>query len=336
MKNSIKTIALSAISVVVIGCGSTLPPLPTLPSVNLTSIDGFSDQDLNIRSNNIIVAPGVKSDIPEFVQGYFANEMTTIIVDSGSEVIDRRMASRFIDEIQLKESLSENYDAYQGPVEAKFVVIPTITDMSFGGEYEKSYTSKSKKGKSTHHPAECDYSAKVKGNVQIRELPSMKKIVSFNVKGRSSNSQENPPSRSCKEQSMYNSVVAGAIADLLEKGDDDYVTLSKYVGSRGLITGAKIHNGDLYFETNLGRLHGAKEEAQIAIYQLIDDEMVMIGEGEMMDARNVLSKKSYIEVDSDIAPLIKKGMIVMLSGKCEGYYCSLKSSTDSLLKSMAR
>ena len=336
MKNSIKTLALTAISVVVIGCGATLPPLPTLPSVNLASIDGFSDQDLKVKNNNIIVAPGMKSNIPEFVQGYFANEITTIIVDSGSEVIDRRMAARFIDEIQLKENLSENYNAYQGPVEAKFVVIPTITDMSFGGEYEKAYTSKNKKGESTHHPAECDYSAKVKGNVQIRELPSMKQIVSFNVQGSSSNSKENPPSRSCEKQVMYNGVVAGAVADLLEKGESDYVTLSKYVGSRGLITGAKAFNGELYFETNLGRIHGAKEDAQIAIYQIIDDEMVMIGEGEMMDAKNVLSKKSYIQVDSDVAPLIKKGMIIMLSGKCEGYFCSLKTSTDNLLKSMAR
>ena len=48
--------------------------------------------------------------------------------------------------LQLKENLSENYNAYQGPVEAKFVVIPTVTDMSFGGEYEKSYTTKNKKG----------------------------------------------------------------------------------------------------------------------------------------------------------------------------------------------
>lgn len=330
MKSSIKTIALTAISVVVIGCGSTLPPLPTLPSVNLTSIDGFSEQDLKVNSNNIIVAPGIKSDIPEFVQGYFANEMTTIIIDSGSEVIDRKLASRFIDEIQLKENLSENYNAYQGPVEAKFVVIPTVTDMSFGGEYEKSYTTKNKKGETKRHPAECDYSAKVKGNIQIRELPSMRQVVSFNVKGRSSSSKENPPSSSCKEQSMYNGVVAGAIADLLEKGDDDYMTLSKYVGSRGLITGAKAYNGKLYFETNLGRLNGAKEDAPIAIYQMIDGEMVMIAEGEMMGAKNVFSKKSYVEVDSDVAPLIKRGMIVMLSGKCESYICSLNSSIKSM------
>jgi len=336
MKYSIKTIILTAISIVAVGCGSTLPALPTLPSVNLASIDGTSDKGFKVKSNNIIVAPGIKSNIPEYAQNLFTSEVTTIIIDSGSQVIDRRMAARFIDEIQLKENLSENYQAYEGPVEAKFLVIPTITDISYGGEYEKPYTSKNKKGKSTHHPAECGYAAKAKANVQIRELPSMKQIVSFNLMGNSSSRKENPPNRSCEEQNMYNGVVAGAISDLLEKGDDDYVTLTKYLGSQGLITGAKSFNGKLYFETNLGRSHGAKEEAQVAIYQMIDGEMVMIGEGEMVDARNVLSKKSYIKVDSDIAHLIKKGMSVMLSGKCSGYLCAIKSSADSVLKAIAQ
>lgn len=330
MKKSIKTIALVATSFIVVGCGSTPPPMPTLPSVNIASIANYKGDKFDIKNSKIIVAPGVKFSIPEHIQTQFASEIITIITESGSEVIDRKMASRFIDEIQLKENLSENYQAYEGPVEAKFAVIPTITDISYGGEYEKSYTTKNKKGETVRHDDECDYSAKAKANVQIRELPSMKQIMSFNVEGRSSSSKENPPSRSCKESSMHNAVIAGAISNLLEKGDDDYITLSKYVGSQGVITGAKSFGGDLYFETNLGRLHGAKEEAQVAIYQNIDGELVLIAEGEMMDAKNVLRKKSYIEVDSDLAPMLKKGMIVMLSGKCVGYMCSINRTIKSL------
>jgi hypothetical protein len=332
MNKSIKTMALVATSVLAVSCGSTQPPMPTLPSVNIGSIDGYEGNGSDIKNSKIIVAPGVKSNISADMQTRFASEITTIIVDSGSEVIDRKMASRFIDEIQLKENLSENYRAYEGPVEAKFAVIPTVTDISYGGEYKKARSSEDKKGKKYYHAAKCDYSAKTKANVQIRELPSMKQIMSFNVESSSSSSKENPPSSSCKEASMYNGVIAGAISELLEKGDDDYVTLSKYVGSQGVITGAKSFGGDLYFETNLGRLHGAKEEAQVAIYQSIDGELVLIAEGEMMDAKNVLRKKSYIEVDSDMAPMLKKGMIVMLSGKCVGYMCSMKSAIKSAIK----
>jgi len=332
MKKSINTIALVATSIMAVGCGSTQPPMPTLPSVNIASIDGYSGNEFDITSSKIIVVPGVKSDIPEYMQVRFSGEITAIIVDSGSEVIDRKMASRFIDEIQLKENLSENYQAYEGPVEAKFAVIPTITDISYSGEYKKARTSEDKKGKKYHHAAKCNYKAKAKANVQIRELPSMKQIMSFNVDSRSSSSQENPPSRSCKETSMYSGVISGAIGELLEKGDDDYVTLSKYVGSQGVITDAKSFDGNLYFETNLGRLHGAKAESQVAIYQSIDGELVLIAEGEMMDAKNVLRKKSYIEVDSDVAPILRKGMIVMLSGKCVGYMCSMKSAIKSAIK----
>jgi len=336
MKKSIKTIALVASSVMVVSCGSTQPPMPTLPSVNIASLEGFSGDKFEIKNSKIIVARGVKFNISEHVQSLFATNITNIVVNSGSEVIDRKMAARFIDEIQLKENISENYQPYEGPVEAKFVIIPTVTNISYGGEYQKSYTSEGKKGKIYYHADQCKYRGKAKANVQIRELPSMKQIMSFNVVGTSFSSKENPSSRSCKEQSMYNGIVANAISDLLEKGDDDYVTLSKYVGSQGVITGAKSFDGDLYFETNLGRLHGAKEEAQVAIYQDIDGELVLIAEGEMMNAKNVLRKKSYIEVDSDVAPTLKRGMIVMLSGKCSGYLCAIQSAADSAFKSMGQ
>lgn len=330
MKKSIKAIVLIAMPIIGISCGSTSPPMPIQPSVSIPSVDGYTGDKLDTISNKILVAPGVKLNIPEYIQTRFASEITTIIIDSGSEVIDRKMASRFIDEIQLKENLSESYRPYEGPVEAKFVVIPTITDITYGGGYKKAYSVTNKKGNITNYAAACSYSAKTKGNVQIRELPSMKQIMSFNVEGTSSSRQESPPSSSCKEQSMHNNVIYGSVSDLLEKGDDDYVTLSKYVGSQGIITGAKSFDGKLYFETNLGRLNGAKEEEQVAIYQQIDGELVLIAEGEMMDAKNVLRKKSYIEVDENVAPMIKKGMIVMLSGKCVGYMCLINQTMKSL------
>ena len=327
----IKTIVLVATSVIGVGCVSTNKPSVALfPPTNIDSIPDYKDDKYYVENRKILVVPGLKSNISEYIQKKFETEIITIIIESGSEVIDRKMASRFIDEIQLKENISENYQAYEGPVEAKFVVIPTIIDISYSGEYEKSYTTKNKKGETVRHNDECDYSAKAKANVQIRELPSMKQIISFNVEGHSSTRKENPSSRSCKESSMHNVVIAGAISNLLEKGEDDYITFNKYVGSQGIITGARSFDGDLYFETSLGRLHGAKEKAPVAIYQNIDGELILVAEGEMMGANNVLRKKSYIEVDKNVAPMLKKGMTVMLSGKCVGYMCAINSTLRTL------
>ncbi|MDY6926284.1 MAG: hypothetical protein SWN10_04225 [Pseudomonadota bacterium] len=311
-----------AAALTITACGSTAPTaLPTYPDVSIPALPGAPTDAGSVKSNKLLVAPGVKSNVPSFIQNMFVDNVNTFVTESGSEVIDRQLAQRFIDEIQLKENLSESYDAYEGPVEAKFVIIPTITDYSWSSEYEKAESRKNKDGERVHYPAECDYTGKVKGNLQIRALPSMKQILSLNLTGRESGSKENPPSRKCDEQSMINGAIKGAIADLLVKGNSDYVTLSKYVSSQGMITGAKKAEGDIYFETNLGRLNGAKEEAAVAIYQEIDGELVKIASGEMVDKDNVFNNKSYIKVDEDLVPRIKRGMIVMLSGECTGFGC---------------
>lgn len=316
------------------GCVSTQSPtaLPTFPDVNIDSLPGTPDDLDSIQSSKLLVAQGTKVGVPEYVQALFADSIREFVVDSGSEVIDRQMAQRFIDEIQLKENLAEDYDAYEGPVEAKFLVIPTITSYSWGSEYEKSYTTKNKKGESTRHPDECDYTGRAKGNIQIRSLPSMKQILSVNLSGRKSSSQESPSSRKCNEGGMVNSVIKGAIGELLEKGDDDYVTLSKYVGSQGIVTGAKQAEGKIYFETNLGRIHGAKAEQAVAIYLKMGGELVKVAAGELVDKDNIFNRKSFITVEEEHQSRIKRGMIVMLSGECTNMFCSIDNTIKSITK----
>lgn len=310
-------------------CGTTKAPtgLPTYPDVNIGALPGTPSDLTSIENSKFLVAPGTKDGIPSYIQGLFTDSIRELIIDSGSEVIDRQMAQRFIDEIQLKENLSENYEAYEGPVEAKFLIIPTITQYSWGSEYEKSYTSES-----TRYPAECDYTGRAKANLQIRELPSMKQVLSVNLANTKTGSQENPSSRSCDEQGMVNGVIKGAISKLLEKGDEEYTTISQYVGSQGMITGAKGAGGKVYFETNLGRLHGAKAEAAVAIYQRMDGELVKIASGQMVDKDNIYKKKAFITVEEENQARIKRGMIVMLSGECTGMICKINSEIRSMAK----
>lgn len=329
MKTSIRNLTLSALTLTVIGCGTTEVSMPTLAPVSIPAISGFNSSASDINNSKLLVAAGSKSDVPAHFQTSFSDAIKEIVMESGSEVIDRNMANRFIKEIQLKESLSEDYQAYEGPVEARFAIIPTITNYSYSSEYEKSHSSKG-----NSYPAECDYKGSATGTVQIRELPSMKQLFSVNVSSKEYSSQENPRSRSCDDNGMIVGVINKAIKSLLVKGHEDYTSLSKYVGSQGVITGARSHGGDMYFETNLGRLHGAKEEAQVAVYQHIDGELVLIAEGEMMESRNVLQRKAYFEVDKELAPTLKRGMIVMLSGKCAGIICSMNSKMKSLSKSL--
>jgi|GEM_PF-1254396 len=334
---SYKLLAVStALSLLLSACGSTPPPaLPTYPDVNIASLPGVPENMGSVIGGKLLVVPGVKADVPAYIQETFTDDVREFVVASGSEVIDRNMAERFKEEIQLKENLSEDYEAYEGPVEAKFLVIPTITNYSYGSEYEKAYTTTTKKGETIRHDAECDYRGSTKGNIQIRSLPSMRQVLSLNLSASASSSQKNPSSRKCKEAGLINGVIAKAIGEMLEKGDNNYITLSKYIGSQGIITAAKSVNGELYFETSLGRIHGAKAEEPVAIYQEMEGELVKISTGKLVDRDNIYNKKSFITVDKDAAGRIKRGMIVMLSGECANIMCSLKTSVNGAIKSLS-
>lgn len=322
-----KIVVIAGLSILMSACNSTPPlALPTYPSVNISAVDGYSINPASSLVDRILVVPGVKNSVPVPLQNSFADDVRNLVIDSGTEVIDRALAQRFIDEIHLKENLAEEYEPYEGPVEAKYLMIPTVTDYSWGSEYKKAYNSKTKDGDTIRHDPTCTYSSSVQGNVQIRVLPSMEQVVSINLQGKASSSQDNPSNSNCKESGIANGVVENAIFSMLEKGDDNYINLSKYVGSQGMIIGAKSVNKKLYFETSLGRVHGAKAEEPVAIYQRLDGELVKIASGKMVDRDNIYNNKSYITVDEKDADRIKKGMIVMLSGECKGWMCSIKHS----------
>ena len=331
MMNKNKLFTATALTVFLTACGSTPPPaLLTYPDVNIASVPGAPENYDQASNGKILVVGGQAKNIPQFIQDRFVNDINKLVTESGSEVIDRTMASRFAKEIQLKEDLSENYQPYEGPVEAKFVVIPTITDYSYGSEYQKSYSNDGKR-----YPAECDYKGYASGNIQIRELPSMKQLISINVSNTATSSQENPPSSKCKEQGHINGIVGQAIDKLIGKGDDNYITLSKYVGSQGVITAAKSVDGTLYFETNLGFIHGAKANKPVAIYQQFEGELVKIASGNLVDKDNIYKGKSFITIDKKDAPRIKKGMVVMLSGECDSFICSINNSVNSAIGSLS-
>jgi len=330
MMNKNKLFTATALTVFLTACGSTPPPaLLTYPDVNIASLPGTPENYEESGSDKILVVAGKSKDVPDFIHQRFAQDINELVVESGSEVIDRNMAARFAEEIQLKENLAEEYDAYEGPVEAKFVIIPTITSYSYGSSYKDSYTTKDKDGKSRRHPAKCNYKGSAAGNIQIRQLPSMKQIIAVNINDTATSSQENPSSRKCNDTGLINGVISSAIAELVNKGDDNYIVLSKYVGSQGVITAAKSVDGTLYFETSLGRVHGAKANEPVAIYQEFEGELVKIASGEMVDRDNIYTKKSFITVDKKDIPRIKKGMTVMMSGECASIMCSIKTTVDN-------
>lgn len=325
MNNLLKLSAIPAV-LLLAGCPSTPKSdvsLITTPTVSIPMVDGFSESDIQYSSNNVIVAPGLKQGISAEYQQKFADAVTKLVTSAGSEVVDRNLASRFIDEIHLKESMSDDdFTPYEGPLDAKYVVIPTLTNVTYSGEYQKARTSSSD-GKTYHHPAECDYKGNIQATIDIRELPSMKRLTTVDLNNSETASIENPPRRSCDDENIVRGVLRNAAVGALTKGTDNYMTLTKFLGAQGVVTGAKRYDNKLYFETNLGRTSGAKPGDKVKVYMEIEGELAEVASGTLLDDKNVLQKKSYFLVDEDAqSASVKRGMKVMLSGDCTGLACT--------------
>jgi hypothetical protein len=325
-----KLITLSTIFLLATGC-KTLPPMPTQQMQNIPTLEGFENIDFSVTDNKIIVAPGTNVNVPSELQAAFGDKIESLVRDAGSEVVDRTLAGKFADEIKLNESMNENFESYNGPIEAKFVVIPKVTSHSFTSEYTRASSYVNKKGETVRVDPYCSYRGKASGTVEIRQLPSMAKVLSVSLTGSDYSTQDNPSSSRCKEQNMISGAIYSSIDDLLVKGTDHHLTINKYVGSQGVIIGARKVEDKIYYETNLGRMHGAKEGLAVKVYIEIDGELVPVANGEMLNSDNVLMKKSYVKLDSN-GTEIKKGMIIKLSGECTDVFCSAGTMLDQVKK----
>jgi hypothetical protein len=322
-----KLITLPAIMLFATGCVTTLPPMPPQPNEPIEPVNGFENVDFSVSDNKVIVAPGSKVNVKSKRQAVFANKIEQFVRDAGSEVVDRTQAQRFAEEIKLNESMNDDFATYEGPVAAKFVVIPTVTSDSYTSDYTRESYYTNKKGESVRVDPYCTYRAKASGTIEIRQLPSMKKVLSVSLTGTDISTQDNARS-SCDNENMINSGLNKAIGDLLLKGSDNHLTLNKYVGAEGVITGAKRFEDEIYYETNLGRLHGAKEGLAVKVYVEMDGELVAVTEGEMLNADNIFMKKSYVELKTKKGIEIKKGMIIKLSGACTDIFCSMVTTAN--------
>lgn len=329
-KSLLKITVLASLIATISGCAKPLPSLKLVPEIRLAALPNIQENQSSGHPLKIFLKPGHNKDESAYLQKQFAKEMNQIITTAGSEVIDRGLAARLAKEIEFKQLNSDNFAPYLGPEVADYVVIATVTDSSWSSKYHERDSHTSKKGNTTVYPEKCEYDAKIKGTVEIRMLPSLKRIVSVNVKGSGSTKVENPRSRKCNEQSPVISALNEAIGSTFRPGDDNFMTLTKFIGAQGYITGAKIFDGQVYLETSLGRHLGATQDAMVKVYQMMDEELIEVAEGQILSNKNVLQSTSYIKVDQDVLPMIKRGMIVKLSGECNGWIKCVNASLKNM------
>ena len=310
---------------VLTACGSVPPLLPA----QKVQLSGNGD-DLKTSNMKIFLIEGENRNISSALQFNFRDIVADTVNASGSEVLDRELAQKIFGEIDFSSMNSEGSDEYTGPESANFLMISTLKRSTAYGNYVSRSSWTDKKGKTHVTPAYCKYSGNVSGKVEIRKLPSMKRVNIVDISG-SASFQDVNGNRSCNKRGMISGITDSALQQTLRKGNEQYKMITQHVGANAYVTGARKHDGKIYLETNLGRMLGAKKKIKVNIYQLIEGEIVEVATANFLDNNNIYAERAFLKIDQDDFPRIKRGMIVKLSGDGGGFFEDMKDKVNKLV-----
>lgn len=293
-------------------CGSTPPKHPALGlPVNLKSAPSFSEVDIKtIKTNSVIIISGNKESNYGEAANILSTQLRRVLGVRGIKVADREIADSLKDEI-IRATI-KGTGRYSGPDDVAYATIAYVDSVASSGEYSPKETRR-KDGKTYTTDPKCTYSTKMKGRIEIRDIPSMKLVKQINLKESNRSSVDNPPSSSC---SVNTQLVTGIITDMFATATtqgDSASELYQVLSPQSYIVGAYDLDKNRYYETNLGNTNGAKEGRKVKLFtKTTDGRLLKFGEGKFISDEFADTNSSFIIVDEDIGRMIQRGTVIKI------------------------
>ncbi len=184
-------------------------------------------------------------------------EVEDMLGNNGAEVVDRSIAGRLGQELQLAEV--KGVGNYEGPAVANYAVKPTITLADYVNEFTPASSYVGKDGKVYNNPASWNHKASINISVRIYEIPSLRQVRVLAGKGRKS--------RSTSDQGSHDlaiSLLRDATQDALKDVQSGFLN---QFAPKGYVLG-KRQNGDKasLFRISIGSDQGITSDVPVVIY----------------------------------------------------------------------
>ncbi len=191
-----------------------------------------------------------------------ARKLEEVLSEGGTEVVDRSLASRLRQELSLAEVRGESQNVYTGPDVAHFAIRGFLTDVGASSRYTSPSEVCDKKGKCTYIKATCAYSGNASGGIRVYELPSLRQVANFNLKG-STYSSEGGYCRN--DFNTLGAVMRGAVEDAVY---DNRVELKNLFAPKGYVSEKRILDRRVIFKVMLGRSSGVNPGDRVTFFTL--------------------------------------------------------------------
>jgi len=194
-----------------------------------------------------------------------ARKIEEVLSGSSVEIVDRNLALKLRDEIALAEAKGDGSTTYEGPEVANVAVRAFITDVGAGSQYTPASRYESK-GKIYQVPHVCNYTGFATGGLRVYEVPSLRLMATFSLKGNASVS-ENAYCRD--DQSVLIGLARQAVEDSVHRNRAD---LKNMFAPKGYVVEKRALGKDVIFKVMVGKTHGAASQDKLTFYTVRKNE----------------------------------------------------------------
>lgn len=296
-------------AVLLSGCVNTIDPICT-PDTNVP----MANADVTAKSSEdrkVIVLPvdiEFKDSAQKRMQSVMRHSLEKQVIDSGTNLVDRKLANKLKSEIKLAEQ-SGRYNTKGVPI-ADYAVLTEITSAELTASFEESYTYKNKKGKTKRVPSKCNFEVDVTAIVKVVSLPDMALVKRIDISGDETGSTETRDSKCPISQAGYKSLAAKAAVEAVEYSNDIKVMLAAKAPTLEL---RQCETGSMV-KIAVGSNRNVQPKDEVEFSTIMKNasgelETFSVGEGNVVNnpTHGIKPKYSWVMVDEETAQKLHVG-----------------------------
>ncbi|MFA0414997.1 hypothetical protein AB4520_14500 [Vibrio renipiscarius] len=315
-----KTLVAAALVSVLSGCA---PSSVVCNPNSRVDLDIADVQSKNSEDVKVIVLPvdiAFKDSAKQRLQAVILNDIESTVTQSGSELIDRKLASKLKNEIKLAEQ-SGRYNTNGVPI-ADIAIMSEVTASNLFYSFTERDTYKNKKGETKVIPAHCDFRTEVKTTLKVVSLPEMRLIQRIELEGTDTSKTETNDSDCPMTQGSYIGMAIEAAQSSIEQS----LALQKVLAPSATVMEMRQCDEGMQLKISMGKNKNIQPNSPIIISQIFKSdegelEIYPLGEGYVIDneINAVGTKHSWVDVDDEIGEQVKKGDHARFVPKCNWY-----------------
>lgn len=273
MRTNLKTLLTIMAVSLVSGCATQINDFGSYRPAPITDTDVMpSPEQLEAKRTKVLVFEADDKAVRDRLNNagvLMARKIEEVLLQSSVEIVDRSLAMRLRDEIALAEAKGDGSTTYSGPEVASVAVRSFITNVGAGSKFTPAsqYEYKGKIYQVAHY---CNYTGYATGGMRIYEVPSLRLMGTFAMKGNVSMSE----SAYCRnDQSVLLGLARQAVEDSV---NSKRVDIKNMFAPKGYVVEKRVMGKNVIFKVMVGKTHSAASQDKLTFYTVQKNENRLI------------------------------------------------------------